>query len=140
MRDAFDALLDVVERREEGAADEQPKRVLPHPPPRAVPHHPAALLRDCGDEEVDKLRDTIQNAINVGAPLYNDGQFEACFRIYATTSEALQQTLAGCSGAKRALAAGLHEAAGRGDAVAKAWALRDAFDGLLDVIARLAAR
>jgi serine protease Do len=140
LRDAFDALLDVVERREEGAAEGPPRRILPHPPPRAVPHHPVALLRDCSDEDIDKLRDTIGSAINVGAPLYNDGQFDACFRIYATTSEALQQTLVGCPGAKRALAAGLHEAAGRSDAIAKAWALRDAFDGLLDVIARVALR
>ena len=140
LRDAFDALLDVVERREEGTAEVPPKPALPRPPPRNVPHHPVALLHDCSAEDVDKVRDTIQSAINVGAPLYNDGQFDACYRIYATTSEALQQTLAGCPGAKRALAAGLREAAKRADGVSKAWALRDAFDGLLDVIDRLATR
>src|SRR6185312_2075130 len=81
LRDAFDSLLDVVERQEEGAHDEPPPHALPHPPPRAVPHHPVTLLRDCSDRDVDKLRDTIESAINVGAPLYNDGQFDACFHI-----------------------------------------------------------
>jgi hypothetical protein len=140
LRDAFDALIDVVDRHERGSANEGSKRALPLPPPRAIPHHPVSVLRGCDDENVEKVRSTIGNAIEVGAPLYNDGQYDACFKIYATTSEALQRTLAGCVGAKSALAAGLREAATRRDAIGKAWALRDAFDGLLDVIARLADR
>ena len=139
LRDAFDALVDVVDRRERRSGVQASEHPLPHPPPRAVPHHPVALLSDCGGDDVEKVRSTIGNAINVGAPLYNDGQFEACFRIYSTTSEALQHTLSGCAGVKKALAAGLREAAARGDSVQKAWALRDAFDGLVDVIARYAA-
>jgi len=131
MRDAFDGLLDVIARR----APAKPKN-LPTPPPRHVPHHPLAVLADCSPEAVTKLGRTIQSAIEVGAPMYNDGEFDACFSIYETTVKALTKSLGGCAAAKQALGAGLREADARRGSVAKAWALRDAFDGILEVIAR----
>jgi serine protease Do len=131
MRDAFDGLLDAITRR----ARANPRR-LPTPPPRHVPHHPLAVLADCSPEAVSKLGHTIQSAIDVGAPMYNDGEFDACFSIYETTIKALNKSLGGCAAAKQALGAGLREADARRGSVAKAWALRDAFDGILDLIAR----
>jgi hypothetical protein len=131
MRDAFDGLLDVIARR---AGAKQKK--LPTPPPRHVPHHSLAVLADCSPEAVNKLGRTIQSAIDVGAPMYNDGEFDACFSIYETTVKAMTKSLAGCAAAKQALGAGLREADARRGSVAKAWALRDAFDGILEVIAR----
>jgi len=70
--------------------------------------------------------------------MYNDGEFDACVSIYATTVKALTKSLGGCAAAKQALGAGLREADARRGSVAKAWALRDAFDGILEVIARRA--
>lgn len=133
MRDAFDGLLDVIARRPRA----KPAK-LPAPPPRHVPHHSLAVLADCSPEAVTKLGRTIQSAIEVGAPMYNDGEFDSCFSIYETTVKALTKSLGGCAAAKQALGEGLREADGRRGSVAKAWALRDAFDGLLEVIARRA--
>jgi len=133
MRDAFDGLLEAVAQRG------RPKpRKMPAAPPRNVPHHSLAVLADCSPEAVTKLGRTIQSAIDVGAPMYNDGEFDACFSIYATTVKALTKSLGGCAAAKQALGAGLREADARRGSVAKAWALRDAFDGILEVIARRA--
>jgi len=134
MRDAFDGLLDVIARRARTKTT-----TLPTPPARHVPHHALELLADCSPARVTKLRSTIQAAIDVGAPLYNDGQFDACFSIYETTVKALTKSLDGCTGVKQALGTGLREAGAQRGSVAKAWALRDAFDGLLEVIARHAA-
>jgi serine protease Do len=130
MRDTFDGLLDVMTRR---AAAESSGR-LPAPPARHVPHHPANLLADCAPPQIDKLGSSIEHAIEAGAPLYNDGQIEACFRIYEATAVALARSLAGCTGVKRALQGGIGESKHRHGATAKAWALRDSFDGLLQAI------
>jgi serine protease Do len=131
MRDAFDGLLDVITRR----ARANPRK-LPAPPPRHVPHHALTMLADCSPEAITKLGRTIQSAIEVGAPMYNDGDYDACLSIYETTVKSLTKSLAGCAAAKQALGAGLREADARRGSVAKAWALRDAFDGILEVIAR----
>jgi hypothetical protein len=70
--------------------------------------------------------------------MYNDGQVEACVSVYEATMRALEKSLVACRGAKGALDAGLRQAKERSRVVDKAWAYRDAFDGLLDVISRRA--
>jgi hypothetical protein len=76
-------------------------------------------------------------AIEVGAPLYNRGNFEACFHIYEGAAMDLERRLPKrCSGPRKALGEGRARAAKLNDASAQAWALRDTFDGLFEVVAR----
>lgn len=134
MRDAFDGVLAVIE--EHGSLPSAASGRLPAAPKRQVPVHPTSLLADSTAEAVERIDRAISSAISVGAPLYNDGQFEACFRIYESAIFELERSLTGSQGARKALAAGLAEAERRETFSDKAWALRDAFDGMLDVIAR----
>lgn len=134
MRDAFDGVLAAVE--EHGELPSSSSARLPSPPKRQVPVHPTSLLGDATSEAVERIDRAISSAISVGAPLYNEGQFEACFRIYETAILELDRTLQGSHGARKALTDGLAEAERRESFSDKAWALRDAFDGMLDVIAR----
>ena len=75
----------------------------------------------------------ITKAIRVGAPVYNQGNHEACFRIYEGAATQLEQS-SSCLGVRRALGNGLLKAGEKTDYTAKAWAMRDAFDGLLKVM------
>ena len=103
---------------------------------REIPNHPLSSLAGCSDSALRRARGSIADAITVGAPLYNDGNHEACFRIYQGAALGLRRDLKGCPGVKRALADGLaHAAKVKGDDD-KAWAMRDAFDGLIEVIER----
>jgi hypothetical protein len=130
MRDAFDGMLDVIARHD------APTQAPPAAPARRVPSHPLRLLDDCGQTEGRQIGRAIESAIGVGAPLYNQGNVEACFRVYEGAALSLQRQVSGCAGAKKALMAGISEAGGRREFVDKAWAMRDAFDGLLDLLRR----
>ncbi len=101
---------------------------------RDIPHHPRSLLNQCPAPQQRRLIEAIARAIDVGAPLYNQGNVEACYRIYEGAALEIQRTTPQCPGPKRALADGLSEAAGRPDWSGKAWAMRDAFDGLIAVV------
>jgi serine protease Do len=131
MRDAFDGVLDVIELHDAptGAA-------LPAAPARHVPSHPLRLLDDCSPADGRQIARAVDSAIGVGAPLYNQGNFEACFRVYEGAALAVQRQVNGCTGAKEALMAGVNEAGRRPGFVDKAWAMRDAFDGLLELLRR----
>jgi serine protease Do len=104
---------------------------------RAVPQHELAVLQGCADGDLQLLALTVENAIQVGAPLYNDGNFAACYHVYEGAAlDAERKLKAACRGPKKALGDGRRKAAGLNDAAAQAWAMRDAFDGLMEVIAR----
>ena len=130
MRDAFDGVLDVIARHGASA------RTLPATPARHVPSHPLRLLDDCKPAEGRQIARAIDSAIGVGAPLYNQGNIEACFRVYEGAALAVQRQVTGCAGAKEALMAGVNEANRRPEFVDKAWVMRDAFDGMLDLLRR----
>jgi serine protease Do len=109
------------------------------PPPQAgrnIPNHPLSLLNDCPDAQLRVLVDGIQKAITVGAPLYNQGNSEACYRIYAGTALDLQNNVQACDGPKKALLDGVGNADKATGWSGKAWAMRDAFDGVLAVAAK----
>ena len=131
LRDAFDGMLEVLERRGGVRTTTEPARVI-----RAVPHHELALIATCSEEAIKSIRDGISAAIALGAPLFNKGNSEACFRVYQGAALELNRTVPKCPGAKRALNDGVDRANAAGSADASAWAMRDAFDGLLDVISR----
>ncbi len=135
MRDAFDGVLDVIARRV-AVAPPSTNAALPAPPPRNVPSHPVSLLEGCSVDSIKHIGGGIGDAIEVGAPLYNAGNLEACYRIYEGAINEITRKVPGCNAPKKALAAGLREAANRSSWADKAWALRDAFDGILDVIGR----
>lgn len=101
---------------------------------RQIPEHETSLLDDCSKEQILKVATGINRAIELGAPLYNDGDHEACFNIYQQTAAHFEKDNAMCKGIRDAFGAGLLRAATKGDPTRKAWAMRDTFDGLLRVI------
>jgi hypothetical protein len=105
--------------------------------PRQVPTHRVAILEGCSDQDLRRSLDGVFAAIEAGAPVYNQGDTEACYRIYESTARELSDRLSpSCVGGRQVLLDGLGRASGQGDYGDKAWALRDAFDGLIDVIGR----
>jgi hypothetical protein len=103
---------------------------------REIPNHDLTLLDGCTDDDLRKIRDAIGEAIDVGAPLYNEGNASACYRIYEGTALDLQRRMKSCPGPRHALLDGVKKAAKTSDASARAWRMRDAFDGVIDVIER----
>ena len=83
--------------------------------------------------------DSIRQVIAIGAPLYNEGKREACYRVYEGAAMRLEREIS-CPGLRDALGHGLlrASAADTDDYTAKAWAMRDTFDGIIDVIVRKA--
>lgn len=121
----FEAALNAIER----TADAGPER--------HVPHHPLALLQGCSLPAKMLIAKTLSEAIELGAPLYNDGKIAACYHIYDGAAADLGRRLpAACQGPKRALAEGQQRAAKMSDPNSQAWAMRDAFDGLLELLDR----
>ena len=108
-------------------------------PDRRVPDHELAILDGCGDSTLVEVFDSIRQAIAIGAPLYNDGNREACYRVYEGAAMRLEREIS-CPGLREALGHGLlrASAADNDDYTSKAWAMRDAFDGIIDVIVRRA--
>lgn len=135
MRDTFDGLLEVI-NRSPGATERG--AVSPGGPsaPRNVPHYGLTLLEGCSNDHINYIGNAIVGAVNIGAPLYNRGNIEACYRVYEGAVLDITRNAAACVGPNKALNTGLREAANRVNYVDKAWALRDAFDGVLEVLAR----
>jgi len=100
-----------------------------------VPIHELAVFDGCKSDDIVEIVRQIGEAIENGAPLYNDGKHEACFRIYEGTAVKFEHD-APCAGVRRAFGDGLLRASGLASYTEKAWAMRDMFDGLLDVAKR----
>ncbi|MBX7097543.1 MAG: serine protease [Myxococcaceae bacterium] len=103
-------------------------------PKREVPVHPLAMLEGSNAKGLEQLLQGIAGAIRVGAPAYNQGDHERCYRVYADAAHRLVAQCRDCPGPLKALQDGLERAAQLADFDARAWAMRDAFDGLLVVI------
>jgi S1-C subfamily serine protease len=103
---------------------------------RNVPHHELAVLEGCTDTQLATVARAILTAIDKGAPIYNAGEHEACFVIYRKTLSEIEGDKAMCKGVRSAVGDGLLRAQSLENFTAKAWALRDTFDGMLDVIKR----
>ena len=132
MRDAFDGLLEVIERREKAAGVDGPAKVRR----RSIPRHPLALLKGCGADDLKAALLGIARAIALGAPLYNEGNHAACYRSYESAARELSAQAPRCPGVRHALAEGVKRAGKLSANDDKAWALRDAFDGLIQVLER----
>jgi hypothetical protein len=104
---------------------------------REVPHHDVKLLAGCSDGDLERAGRIIGEAIEVGAPVYNEQHFAACYHVYEGAALDLEKRLpAACKGPKKAMRDGRTRAAKLDEPSAQAWAMRDAFDGLVDVIER----
>ena len=104
---------------------------------REVPHHDVKLLAGCADRDLVQAGRTLGEAIQVGAPVYNERHFAACYHVYEGAALDLEKRLpAACKGPKKALRDGRLRADKLLDPSAQAWALRDAFDGLIEVMER----
>ncbi len=136
MRDAFDGVLDVIKRA--SASNSKQSTVAGANPGylRNIPHLAFNQLEGCSNAHMQYIGNAIASAINVGAPLYNKGNIEACYRVYEGAVLDISRNAAACVGPNKALNAGLKEAANRGAFMDKAWALRDAFDGVLELLSR----
>lgn len=104
---------------------------------RNVPTFDVRLLDGCSKTDLDTIDTQIEGAIDIGAPLYNDGDFDGCYRAYDSAAQSIERvTQKTCKGPASALKTGRERAAKLTSASARAWAMRDAFDGVLNVIAR----
>jgi hypothetical protein len=104
---------------------------------RQVPHHPLALLDGCPQDAQRLIVKMLGEAIETGAPLFNGGNAAACYHVYEGAAADLVRRLPpACRAPAGALAEAQRRAASLDDPVSQAWAMRDGFDGLLDVVAR----
>lgn len=114
----------------------RPASSLPHVE-RNVPHHDVKLLSGCTDQDLERAARIMAEAIEVGAPVYNERHFAACYHIYEGAALDIEKRLpAACPGPKRAMHDGRTRAQKLDEPAAQAWALRDAFDGLMEVMVR----
>lgn len=104
---------------------------------REIPRHDLKLLAGCSDGDLERAGRIIGEAIEVGAPVYNEQHFAACYHVYEGAALDLEKRLpAACKGPKKAMRDGRTRAGKLDDPSAQAWAMRDAFDGLVEVIER----
>ena len=101
---------------------------------REVPEHPITILEGSSASGLEAMMESITSAIALGAPAYNQGNIDACYRVYRETARRLVAQHENCPGPRRALEHGLRRAAALKDADARAWAMRDTFDGLMAVM------
>jgi hypothetical protein len=106
-------------------------------PQRNVPKLPMSTVAGCNPQSLSLILNSIGEAIDVGMPLFNQGNFAACFHVYEGAAADLERKLpATCKGPAKVLADGRKKAAATQGANAQAWAMRDVFDALVDVVDR----
>jgi hypothetical protein len=125
----------------ESTIEEDPShRVVDLPgaaPTRNIPTHPARFLEGCSASDLEGIEAAITSSIGRGAPLFNAGDAAGCAQEYEEAATKLEATIApSCVGPVRALGEGRVAATKLALPNAQAWAMRDAFDGLLEVIER----
>jgi serine protease Do len=114
-----------------GEPDDGPRIV------RKVPRHEISVFDGCKLDDIEDVVHQIGEAIESGAPLYNEGKHEACYRIYEGTAVKYEHD-APCKGVRTAFGDGLLRANDLSSYKEKAWAMRDTFDGLIDAAKRWA--
>lgn len=97
---------------------------------RRVPDLDRKTFDGCAKAQVVEIVVAIRDAISSGAPVYNQGNHEACYRIYEGTAIKFEREAA-CPGIRAAFGDGLLRAGSLDSFTEKAWAMRDTFDGVL---------
>lgn len=101
--------------------------------------HPVAVLDGCSPQARGFIAKMILDAVEVGAPLYNEGRPDACYHVYDGAASDIERKLPrACRGPMSALAEAQTRAASSPGVSAQAWVMRHEFDALLEVIARSA--
>ena len=104
---------------------------------RNVPALSIRILDGCSRSNIELMLKALADAIDIGAALYDDGNFAGSYHIYEGAASDLERKLGtSCQRPAKTLADGRKRAARLADPSEQAWALRDTFDGLLDVIRR----
>jgi hypothetical protein len=94
-----------------------------------------STLEGCSLDAQKLIVHMVSDAIDAGAPLFNAGNTSACYHVYDGAASDLERKLPpSCRGPSRTLAEAQKRAAGLADPSAQAWAMRDAFDALIDVV------
>jgi hypothetical protein len=104
---------------------------------RKIPALEAVVFDGCDVDDISEIVRQIGEAIENGAPIYNSGNHEACYRIYEGTAVKFEHDAA-CNGVRTAFRDGLLRANGLKSYKEKAWAMRDTFDGLIEAARRWA--
>jgi hypothetical protein len=104
---------------------------------RRYPIYPLAMLDGCTTDAQKLIYVMIGKAIEAGAPIFNAGDHDGCYHMYDGTASDIERKLPpACHGPARVLAEAQKKAASLSDPSSQAWMMRDAFDGLVDVIMR----
>jgi hypothetical protein len=91
-----------------------------------------ALTQNCVN--IDAIYIVIEEAINIGAPTYNQGNIMGCYRIYEGAAYKIIYKYGGeCKEIKDILEAALEKSYGDYSAADKAWIMRKAFDAIMGV-------
>jgi hypothetical protein len=102
---------------------------------RKHPQYPASILDGCSLDAQKLAFRMLGEAIDTGAPLFNADKPAGCYHVYDGAASDLERRLPpACRGPAKVLADAQKHAASLSDPSAQAWALRDAFDGILEVI------
>ena len=110
---------------------------LAPPIERNVPVFPTRFLEGCSAHDLATLDDALSAAIARGSRLYNDGDVLGCTDAYEHAAGEIESAMASsCSGPVKAMAEGRAAASKLVLPSARAWAMRDSFDGLVDVLER----
>jgi serine protease Do len=104
---------------------------------RNLVRHDVALLQGCDTADMEALGGVMEEAVKVGSALYNAGNFSGCYHVYEGASlDAERKLKPACRGPRKVLGDARKRAAGLKDPAGQAWALRDSFDSLFDVMVR----
>ena len=90
------------------------------------------LLEGCSVDDVKLAVTEIADALKIGVPLYNKGDAQGCYETYQKASLKLVGELKACGRVRETLLAGLSTANRAGSPEDKAWALRHAFDRVMN--------
>lgn len=94
----------------------------------------ARLMKGCDVDGAISAAARIDEAIKVGVPVYNSGDHEGCYLIYAETARRLVGTAGECKLLDQTLGRALAQAEQDRTASEKAWTMRHAFDRILGVM------
>ncbi len=85
-------------------------------------------------EKIDAVITIIEEAIDIGAPTYNDRNYLGCYKIYEGAAyKVIHKYGAKCKQINNILEAALEKSYGNYSVTEKAWILRMAFDSILGV-------
>ena len=102
-----------------------------------VPALSVRILDGCPRSHIELMLKALADAVDIGTALYDDGNFAGSYHIYEGAASDLERKLGThCQRPAKTLADGRRRAARLADPSDQAGAMRDTFDGLLDVIRR----